>query len=382
MSLASESSPHTASPLEPSRKVLLVDHTKELRLALTPLLRAAGCEVVSVDSLLAARAELTRCRPLAVVADWRAFPAEGGGALRGHPQEGAVPLLAVVSEATPVEMLEACARAGAEDCLFAPVRAPELRARLEALRAREPRPVSAVMERRAARTVLLVGEEAAVPGGLGEDLEACGHHLLYAPTLERAASRLRGDGEPPQLLLVRPSTSAPEAMLQLERLRSGTRLAHLPTVVITPEDGVRAPRPGLEWWSGARLSSRELLARVNALLQRGRDTLRVDERVPFVCPVEFREAGGAPWSSCFSQALSPGALFVRTLVPARTSAALELRILLPTTSEVLEAPGLVSWSNPYSPRRAASYPLGMGVQFLGMGSQRLMRLLELVRAHR
>lgn len=381
MSLASESS-HVAPALEPSSKVLLVDQAKELRLALTPLLRTAGCEVVSVDSLLAARAELTRSRPLAVVVHWRALPAEGGAgvALRGPAHAGTVPLLVVVGEETPVEQLEACVRAGAEDCLFAPVRAPELHARLEALRARACAPPDP-RERRSARTVLLVGEAPGV-GGLGEDLEACGHHLLYAPSLERVPSRLHVGGTLPHLLLVRAPASAPEAMLQLERLRSGSPLARIPTVVLTPDDLVRAPRAGMEWWCASSLSSRELLGRVNTLLQRGRDTLRVDERVPFVCPVEFREAGSAAWVSCFSLALSPGALFVRTLVPARTSAALELRIHLPTTREVLDTPGLVSWSNPYSPRRAASYPLGMGVQFLGMGSQRLLRLLELVRAQR
>ena len=125
----------------------------------------------------------------------------------------------------------------------------------------------------------------------------------------------------------------------------------------------------------------DILARSHdILLQRNLLALLVDERVPFVCPVEFREVGSFSWSSCFSSALSPGALFVRTLVPARPGAALELRIHLPTTRGVLEGPGIVSWSNPYVPHRVASYPLGMGIQFLGMSPRRLMQLRELIRA--
>ena len=301
---------------EPVRRVLLVDQAKELRLALTPLLRAAGCEVVSVDTWLAARAVLARCRPLGVVADWRALPLEGDGglgALRGHSPHGDVPLLVVVGEDTPVEVLEVCARLGVEDCVFGPVRAPELHARLEALSARGPRPASRVPEARAARTLLVVGGEAA--GGLAGDLEASGHHLLRAPTFERAVALVADLREPPHLVLVHSPLSAAEAMARLERARQGSRLAQVPLVGLSPEVGGWAPRAGVEWWRVPGFSPRQVLARVNTLLQRGRDTLRVDERVPFVCPVEFRVVGTSAWLSGYSSALSPGALFVRTLVP-------------------------------------------------------------------
>jgi Tfp pilus assembly protein PilZ len=147
---------------------------------------------------------------------------------------------------------------------------------------------------------------------------------------------------------------------------------------MTDSDTPPLPVPGLEWLSVRGLSSRSLLSRINGLLLRHRESLHVEERVSFVCPVEFRQVGATSWSSCYSSALSPGALFVRTLVPARTGAALELRIHLPTTREVIEGPGLVAWSNPYSPRRLSSYPLGMGIQFLGANPGRLMLLRELL----
>ena len=369
---------------EPSRKVLLVDQAKELRLYLTPLLRAVGCEVVSVDNLLAARVELGRLRPLMVVVDWRVLPADGSSpgcaALRGPAQNGDVPILVVVGDHTPAELLEACVQGGAEDCMLGPVRITELQARLDVLRERTPTAPVRSMERRTPRTVLLVGEAPGAPGGLGADLEACGHHLLYASTDEQAVARVAEYGEPIHLLVTRAPVSSAEEMRRVERLRTGARLGRVPTVVVADGDITELPMLGQVWLSARSLAPRHLLARINGQLQRNHAALLVDERLPFVCPVEYREVGTFSWSSCYSNALSPGALFVRTLVPARPGAALELRIHLPTTREVLEGPGLVSWSNPYTPRRTATYPLGMGIQFLGMSPRRLMQLRELIRA--
>jgi uncharacterized protein (TIGR02266 family) len=255
-----------------------------------------------------------------------------------------------------------------------------LQSRIDVLRDKVPSSAPRLMERRIPRTVLLVGEEPGMPDGLGAHLEACGHHLLYAPTSERAVALAAEHGEPIHLLLVRTGVTSAEEMLRVERLRTETRLGRVHTAVVTSGEPTDIQSFGQVWMSARTLAPRHLLARINGLLQRNHLALLVDERVPFVCPVEFREVGTFSWSSCFSSALSPGALFVRTLVPARPGAALELRIHLPTTREVLEGPGLVSWSNPYAPRRIASYPLGMGIQFLGLSPRRLMQLRELIRA--
>lgn len=367
---------------EVSRKVLVVDASRELRLYLTSLLRTVGCEVVSVDSLLAARVELGRFRPMMVLVDWRSLPADGGpgcAALRAHPHNGDVPILIVVTDNTPAELLEACVQSGAEDCVLGPVRVTELQARIDVLRDKSPWPSPRVLERRTPRTVLLVGEAPGEREGLGASLEACGHHLLYASTHERAVALAAEHGEPVHLLLVRTAVTSAEEMVRVERLRAEARLGPVPTVVVTSGEPTEVQSFGQVWLSTRTLAPRHLLARTNGLLQRNMLALLADERVPFVCPVEFREVGSFSWSSCYSNALSPGALFVRTLVPARIGAALELRIHLPTTREVLEGPGLVSWSNPYTPRRTASYPLGMGIQFLGMSPRRLMQLRELIR---
>jgi DNA-binding response OmpR family regulator/Tfp pilus assembly protein PilZ len=384
MSLASHAlSQQSGVSVEPSRRVLLVDAVKELRLSLTPLLREVGCEVVSVDSLLAARVELTRFRPLLVLVDWRVLPQDGGpgcGVLRSHPLHGDVPILVVVGDHTPAELLEACVQSGAEDCVLGPVRINELQARLDVLRDRTPSgTMPRLVERRTPRTVLLVGEAPGAREGLGTHLEACGHHLLYAATREHAVALAAEQAGSIHLLLVRTPVTSAEEMLRVEHLRIHSHLGRVPTVVVTDAEVTDVQSFGQVWMSARTLAPRHLLSRINGLLQRNLLPLLVDERVPFVCPVEFREVGGYSWSSCYSNALSPGALFVRTLVPARSGAALELRIHLPTTREVLEGPGLVAWSNPYVPRRTASYPLGMGIQFLGMSSRRLMQLRELIR---
>jgi DNA-binding response OmpR family regulator len=383
MTLATPVSSRPAVYPESPRRVLLVDSTKELRLHLGGLLRPAGYELMAVDSVLAARVALARARPLLVLVDWRALSLEGGpgcALLHNRASLLEVPLMLVAGPGTPAELLEQGMRSGVEDCVLAPVRGAELLARLSALREADRRGASRPAEHRAPRTVLVVGEEPGLKGGLGGLLEACGHHLVYAATRERALALARGHGGPFHLLLVRTTLTSSEEMLRVEHLRTQAHLERVPTVVVTSGVAAEVQAFGQLWLSERTLVPRQLLARVNSLLQRNATALLVEERVPFVCPVEYREAGCLAWSSCLSSELSPGALFLRTLVPARPRAALELRLHLPTTGEVLEGTGLVAWANPFAPRRTTSYPLGMGVIFLGMSPRRLMQLRELCRS--
>ncbi len=383
MTLATPVSSRPTVYPEGSRRVLLVDSTKELRLHLGGLVRSAGYELMVVDSVLAARVALARARPLLVLVDWRALSLDGGpgcALLRTRAGMMEVPLLLVAGPGTPAELLEQGMRSGVEDCVLAPVRGAELLSRLSALRDAERRGATRVPEHRTARTVLVVGEEPGMKGGLGGLLEACGHHLVYAATRERALALASEHGGPFHLLLVRTSLTSSEEMLRVEHLRAQAHLERVPTVVVTSGTAAEVQAFGQVWLSERTLVPRQLLARINPLLQRNTTALLVEERVPFVCPVEFREAGSLAWSSCLSSELSPGALFLRTLVPARLRAALELRLHLPTTGEVLEGTGLVAWANPVAPRRLTSHPHGMGVIFLGMSPRRLMQLRELCRA--
>ncbi|MFP2928931.1 PAS domain S-box protein [Pyxidicoccus sp. 3LG] len=160
---------------------------------------------------------------------------------------------------------------------------------------------------------------------------------------------------------------AVEEALRLSEASFRALLEGVPALTVAVGVGTRAP--GLA----------ALLPRIHAVLGRDVSTLHAEERVPFCCPVEFGESGphAAEWTSGFSSALSPGGLFIRTLVPARPGTSVRLRILLPTTRERLETHGVVAWSNPFAPRAGLAYPYGMGVQFLGMGPPRLMSLRQL-----
>lgn len=347
------------------RRVLWVGAPGEPWLGLSQAARALGCEAAQVPSLEGVVVELARTRPALVLVHWRLVPPRVSGSLAGLRARAAglgVPVVLVAEPDTPAEVLETAEAEGMEDCLLAPLSAAGLRSRLEALTGERPGRAS---PRYSPRVVLLVGAGGARAwGGLGALLEACGHHLLYSATQDAAAARVAEHGAAPHLVLV-PGDGAPSWGRPLFMLARSQPLLEAVRVLPVPvEAGPRAPG---------------LLSRIHALLDRDLASLRAEERLPFCCPVEFGESGPRPgeWLSGFSTALSPGGLFVRTLVPARPGSAVGLRILLPTTREQLETHGVVAWANPFAPRGATVYPYGMGVRFLGMGPPRLMRLRQL-----
>lgn len=333
-------------------------------LALSRAVRSLGGESLQVGALDALGPELTRTRPTLVLVHWRQVTdtRRGLGLPRARTE---VPVTLVAEADTPAEVLEAAEAEAVEDCLLAPLRAPELRARLAALTGGAG-PARSV-ERFSPRVVLLAGASGARAwGGLGALLEACGHHLLYMARVEAASAWLAQGGRVPHLVLV--SGDGPLAALQLlSMLRTKPRLEGVPALSVAVGPGTRAP--GLA----------ALLPRIHALLGRELGSLRAEERVPFCCPVEFGDSAArdAEWTSGFSTALSPGGLVIRTLVPARPGTAVRLRILLPTTGERLETHGVVAWANPFVPRAGLCFPYGMGVRFLGMGPPRLMHLRQL-----
>ncbi|MCP3139923.1 PilZ domain-containing protein [Pyxidicoccus xibeiensis] len=358
--------PSPAQAAAPAR-VLWVGAAGESWLSLARATRSLRCESLQVSSLDAALPELSRARPTLVLVHWRQVGGAGGrlGALRARPATAAVPVALVVEEGTPAEVLEAGEAEGVEDCVLLPLRDAELRARLEALTGVPPQ--ARPTPRHEPRVLLLAGASGpSAWGGLGALLEACGHHLLYSVTAEGAVARVREHGVAPHLVLVSGEGTL-SALRLLSTLRAHPLLEGVPALTVAVGVGTRAP--GLA----------ALLPRIHAVLDRDLASLRADERVPFCCPVEFGESGPqtAEWTSGFSSALSPGGLFIRTLVPARPGTSVRLRIILPTTRERLETHGVVAWANPFAPRAGLAYPYGMGVRFLGMGPPRLMHLRQL-----
>lgn len=126
----------------------------------------------------------------------------------------------------------------------------------------------------------------------------------------------------------------------------------------------------------------EVVHRINQLCQRAHHTMRASQRVPFFCPIEFREAVGkpGPFETGYSFSVSSSGLFVRTLAPIRPGAPVELKIHFSTLREVLTLTGVVAWANPCTKKTAPDHPVGMGVQFLGALSKRLAQFIELCRS--
>lgn len=353
----------------PSPRVLWVGVAGEAWLALSRAARALGCEPVQASLPGAVSLELSRARPRLVLVHWRQVQERGPGGLSGlKARVGAsgAPVILVAEPETPAEVLEAADAEGIEDCLLAPVAESSVRARLSALLG--ARVLPATSERYSPRVVLLAGAGGARTwAGLGSLLEVSGHHLLYSATVEGAAARVEEHGAAPHLLVV-----VGDGAWGGVWARAGTvarsLLEGVPSLTVTAAESGRA--------------AATLLPRIHAMLSREGASLRVEERVPFCCPVEFGESGpqGLAWTSGVSFALSPGGLFVRTLVPARPGSSVTLRIHLPTTGERLESHGVVAWANPYAAREGLCFPHGMGVRFLGMGPPRLMHLRQLCQA--
>ncbi|MCK8503866.1 PilZ domain-containing protein [Myxococcus fulvus] len=350
-------------------RVLWVGVVGEAWLCLSRAARALGCEPVQAAVAGGVASEpSSRARPRLVLVHWRHVRERGPGGLGGlKARVGAsgAPLVLVVEPETPAEVLEAADAEGIEDCLVTPVSEAAVRARLSALLGKSP--VAPASERYSPRVVLLAGAGGARTWtGLGSLLEASGHHLLYSATVEGAASRVEEHGARPHLLVVA-GDGAWGGVWARASATARALLDGVPTLSVTPAECARA---------GA------LLPRVHTLLGRDGASLRVEERVPFCCPVEFAEgeSKAAPWTSGVSFAMSPAGLFVRTLVPARPGAAVTLRLHLPTTGERLESHGVVAWANPCARKESLCAPHGMGVRFLGMGPPRLMHLRQLCQA--
>jgi uncharacterized protein (TIGR02266 family) len=326
----------------------------------------------------AALGHLDRIRPLMTLVDARIFDTYPGedplGALRGHPAHRRAPVVLLADTATPTELFESAWRGNVADCLLRPVPLPQVQERVAALSAETVAP-----ERRAARVVLVVDEHPDFREALERILSLSGYRLLLAGSENEAlvrASAFRGQVD---AVVMRGShglldSAGLERLYGVASLSAACGLLLVPTGSV-PHGGLRA---GVELMDLERATPRSVHERLERMLQRNWRDLGACEAVPFFCPVQYRELGPEQrWRSCYSQDVSPGGIFLRTLVPARVGAALELRIFLTTTGEVLEGSGVVSWANPWQPDSGLLAPPGMGLQFLGMSPKRLGRLREI-----
>jgi DNA-binding response OmpR family regulator len=333
-----------------------------------PHLRVSGTELLVLEE------SYVRAQGAQLCADLRAL----------YPR---LPLALLGSETTPPEFLEACAQAGLNDYLFGPLKWEAVATRLEALQGPVPGPSTPARSPRAPRTIAVAGDDGPRARLLADLLAHCGYQVALLPGRDPGAA-LASLGPLDLLVVVAPRLPRPGApdALALIRLARGAAGGPPPQVLVVADDPasqVAGAGPGPVEVVAAAQSDRELVGRIDALLQRSTAALKADGRVPFYCPIEYREAGGrnpGNWRSGLSVDVSSGAIFVRTLAPPRLGCALELKIHLTTVREVLELTGVVAWTNPYRAPSAFIQPVGMAVQYLGAMTRKLASLIEVCRA--
>jgi hypothetical protein len=242
--------------------------------------------------------------------------------------------------------------------------------------------VRAPVERRAAPVALVVDTDGVFRAELEHLLGLAGYRLLEARTEGAAYRLLQGYTGQVDKVVVRGLLGAPDAAA-LQRLRGMPALSKARGLLVVPEYAALpgALPAGVERLPLEHTSALQAFQRLDQAHLPGDRELRVHEAVPFFCPVQYRELGREPhWRCGYSHDMSPGGLFMRTLVPPRVGAALELRIFLTTTGEMLEGSGVVAWSNPWPLGQGLLAPPGMGIEFLGMSPKRLAHLREICRA--
>lgn len=339
-----------------------------------------------------AEAALRVRRPALVLLDGTATGIEDGSLIarvRATPNGKDAPLVLLASPGSSPELIEASWKAGLDDCVVRPLLPGQVQARMDAVRGRNPEARTATLRaRKAPGRVLVLGDDGPFQRQLTVVLQHVGCHVSD-PLPASNGSESHSGGEPPDLVLLVTDILTPLGMEHVARTLKAARRTDptgaLPLLVISRRG---APQDAFGAGSGIHVLDRAvpveaIVKRVNEILGRPQEYLRAHERVSFFCPVEFREAGGlaaGPWSSGFSFDVTSGGIFIKSLVPLRAGAAVELKIRLTTTREELPVTGVVAWANHYFPRRVRTYPVGMGVQFLGAVSRKLAQLIELCRA--
>lgn len=367
--------------------VLLVDGGPEAKLRSVRPITDAGLECVESKDLEGAAAALARSRVNLVLVEARALERSSPSALLGlRAGMGGtdLPIVLLASKETPSELLEKAARAGMADCILGPLRVGHVQSRMAALGSviSSERMTSAGRHR---QYLLLLGPPTDYRAKLGAFLELSGFRLLYADSISDLRGKWSPDCHPVDGMVLTGgvASSIDEAAMVLLGRVGGHNCVRLVIASnlseATREVDVLSTRAMAVAATFVESCSLAVIAQgVYSHLRRHDLRLRADERVPFHCIVEVKEdEANAKWSSGLSFDLSPGGIFVRSLVCPRPGVAVSFRIHLSLTREVLEGTGVVAWAHPFSGRDVWSHPVGMGIQFLGMSPGKLGRLRAL-----
>lgn len=353
---------------EPAKsKVLLVSKPGPARDAELVALGADDYAMEAVDDAGAAFKVLSGLQPDLALVDGETIWAEEDQArtLVEALRARRVPVALLVGDKVPAEVLESAFAAGVDDAVLLPLKPGAARERIKALGAPPP-----AAKARAARLRVRLDKPGPYAADLCEQLEFNGYDLKVV------------EGE---------AADADAADLNVLVWDDPARLAKAvgcasggPQLVVSSHAAPFVLPAGVVGWmprSGTAVD--QAVRAVNAHFKLPTRDLRADHRIPFFCPVEFREWGIAQdseWTSGYSYALSPGGLFIRTLAPTRRKVAVEMKIYLTLTGEEFVATGVVAWSNAWADPKAARRAVGMGVEFLGMPlSKRLLNLIQVCR---
>jgi DNA-binding response OmpR family regulator len=352
--------------------IIVIDGARNAYAQSVQPLLDAGFPCVAASNVTAALSIIAKGRPSLVFFDPESCEGESRLAcsrLKEALVGKDVPLCLVIRKKTPVELIEGCYLGGADDSIMRPIGPSHVKQRLSALNQDSSTPP---VRMASSHRVVLVGREPPQLKNLSSCLEQSGFHVLRATALEvgRVGS-LVATGAPALVILHR------DALGFHEQLRAAVG-SQASLVALCPADAkaTNAPASIKPLVSGERVDAATVLGGINQHFSRTCADLRAHERVSFFCPVELREIGdpGAQWSTCYSYDLSPGGLFVRTIVPPRVKSCVELRIHFSISEDILEGTGVVCWANRFQKRNGWSRPLGAGIQFLGMSPKRLGQL--------
>jgi uncharacterized protein (TIGR02266 family) len=286
--------------------------------------------------------------------------------LKGRRSAAGFPVVLLIDHDTNAEVIESAYVGGADDCIRRPLRVADIEARFLALGGPDRQSATPLHK---GKRIMLVGGQRSLVRRLSSYLELSGYEVRTTSAAFTSFERLL-KAESPEMVLF---CNTEEGAIDWSAVSDPTLKA--PMLVRLEQESVVALPSG--WsagaWFKAPVQLEEVVRKVNEHWKSGAAGLRVHERVPFFCPVEISGCS-QPAFSCFSYDLSPGGLFVKTLVPLAPGEPVALKIHLSTTREEIATQGVVAWANPYQQRRIWSYPVGAGIRFSGPGSKRLDQL--------
>jgi uncharacterized protein (TIGR02266 family) len=211
----------------------------------------------------------------------------------------------------------------------------------------------------AVKTVLLLQHSGPFRSNLMRRLELSGHQVLTQEHLIAPIAPHLTD-----VVVIDTDTFPHGWQLPLEHVRSMYANAMVVFIATAPKPQALEKMPRILWLDRVELGVERLVSSINMALRSSTPGLvRANNRVPFRAFVDYRaNFDASEWFLGYSQDISPGGIFVRTLAPLYPGTPVELKVRVPG-GEPLRWNGLVAWANSQTHRVTNAYPVGMGIQF-------------------